>query len=195
MRWSVVDGIDGSGKSTVAHWMVDYYQARGLKAHLFVHPSDRSLGRISKGALRSRGRLMHSIATLFFIADVLVSVKRMRSFKGAEDRVIFVRYLLGAAYLPESLMVTGYEFFKRIIDLPSTRLLVDVSPEMALARIEGRDHQREMFENLEGLEETRRKVLVLAQDDWAVIDNSGDADHTRRELIALLEVWEAQDAP
>jgi dTMP kinase len=195
MRWVVVDGIDGSGKSTIAHWMVEYYEARGLRAHLFVHPSERLVGRISRGALRSQGTLMHTIATLFFVGDVLASVSKKRSFNAPQDRVIFVRYLLGAAYLPEGLMGTGYHFFKRIIDLPRARLLVDVRPDIALSRIEGRDHQREMFENLQGLEETRRKVLILAKDDWEVLDNSGDAARTRTELIALLDRWESQDVP
>ena len=191
MRWIVVDGIDGSGKSTVAHWMADRYTEAGYTVHLFVHPSERLLGRVSKAALQSKGNLMHAIATLFFIGDVLVSIRRKRKLVGDRDRVIFVRYLMGAAYLPEGLMSFGYELFKRIIDLPPARMLVDVLPEVALARIEARDHEREMFENLEGLRKSRVKTLVLAKDGWLVLDNSGPAEATRAELKAIMERWES----
>lgn len=191
MRWIVVDGIDGSGKSTVAHWMADRYAEDGYTVHLFVHPSERLLGRVSKAALQSKGSLMHAIATLFFIGDVLVSIRRKRRIVGEKDRVIFVRYLMGAAYLPEGLMSIGYELFKRIIDLPPSRMLVDVLPEVALARIETRDHEREMFENLEGLRNSRMKTLVLAKDGWLVLDNSGPAEATRAELKAIMERWES----
>ncbi len=84
MRWIVVDGIDGSGKSTVAHWMADRYKEEGFTVHLFVHPSEGLLGRISKAALQSKGSLMHAIATMFFIADVLVSIRRKREAEGSE---------------------------------------------------------------------------------------------------------------
>ncbi len=191
MRWIVVDGIDGSGKSTVAHWMADRYKEEGFTVHLFVHPSERWLGRISKTALQSKGSLMHAIATMFFIGDVLVSIRRKRELKGPMDRVIFVRYLMGAAYLPEGLMGTGYELFKRIIDIPPARMLVDVLPEVALTRIEQRDHEREMFENIEGLTESRRKTLILAKDGWLVLDNSGPAEATRVELKVIMDRWES----
>ena len=191
MRWIVVDGIDGSGKSTVAHWMADRYKEEGFTVHLFVHPSERLLGRISKAALQSKGSLMHAIATMFFIGDVLVSIRRKRELKGPKDRVIFVRYLMGAAYLPEGLMGTGYELFKRIIDIPPARMLVDVLPEVALTRIEQRDHEREMFENIEGLTESRRKTLILAKDGWLVLDNSGPAEATRVELKVIMDRWES----
>ena len=191
MRWIVVDGIDGSGKSTVAHWMADRYTEEGYTVHLFVHPSEGLLGRVSKAALQSKGSLMHAIATLFFIGDVLVSIRRKRKLVGDRDRVIFVRYLMGAAYLPEGLISFGYELFKRIIDLPPARMLVDVLPEVALARIEARDHEREMFENLEGLRKSRMKTLVLAKDGWLVLDNSGPAETTRAELKAIMERWES----
>jgi dTMP kinase len=191
MRWIIVDGIDGSGKSTVAHWMADRYTEEGFTVHLFVHPSERFLGRISKAALQSKGSIMHAIATMFFIADVLVSIRRKRKMVGPKDRVIFVRYLMGAAYLPECLMGIGYELFKRIIDLPSARMLVDVLPEVALARIEQRDHEREMFENIEGLRESRRKTLVLAEDGWSVLDNSGTVEATKMELKVIMDRWES----
>ena len=98
MELIVVDGIDGSGKSTVAQWIAEHYRSRGESVLVRSHPSDSLLGRLSRRSLTSEGKLMRAVATIFFILDVLDSLRRLRSWKGY-DKVIFVRYVMATAYL------------------------------------------------------------------------------------------------
>ncbi|HIH77204.1 MAG TPA: thymidylate kinase, partial [Methanomassiliicoccales archaeon] len=51
MELIVVDGIDGSGKSTVAEWMAEHYRSQGQKVLVRAHPSDSFCGRLSRRSL------------------------------------------------------------------------------------------------------------------------------------------------
>lgn len=190
MKLIVVDGIDGSGKSTLAYWISEHYQGRGEKVLVRTHPSDSFLGRVSRRSLTAEGKIMRIIATVFFILDVLSSVCKMRRWR-KYDKVIIVRYVMATAYLPGGLHRQGYEFFSKVLPMPPRLLLVDATPECALARIEGREHQREMFENLISLRKVRGKVLELAEQGWKVLDNSGSADDSRAQLADILSFWDS----
>lgn len=189
-RFIVVDGIDGSGKSTIANWIAERYRDEGCEVEVMHHPSERTVGRMSRSALQSRGKVMHTVAAVFYIIDVLCSVKRVRGAKGTEENIIFVRYLMGTAYLPGSLMQFGYDFFCKILPVPKEMLLVDIDPSLAKARLESRPDEKEMFEDLESLTKYRRKCLVLAKKGWVVLDNSGPIQETRSKLEGILSRWE-----
>ncbi len=190
MEMIVVDGIDGSGKSTVAGWIAEHYRERGEKVLIRTHPSDSWFGRLSRRSLTAEGKLMHLVATIFFILDVLNSLRLLRRWHG-NDKVIFVRYLMATAYLPLGLHHYGYHFFCRILPIPTRLLLVDTTPECALRRIEDRAHDREMFENLVSLNKVRAKVLELSVDGWVVLDNSSSSEKTRSQLSQVFSSWDA----
>lgn len=190
MELIVVDGIDGSGKSTVAQWIAEHYRSRGESVLVRSHPSDSLLGRLSRRSLTSEGKLMRAVATIFFILDVLDSLRRLRSWKGY-DKVIFVRYVMATAYLPGGLHHQGYKFFCKVLPIPQRLLLVDATPECALRRIEEREHEREMFENMESLRKVRGKVLELAENGWRVLDNCGPTGETRKRLDEVLVYWDS----
>lgn len=193
MRWMVVDGIDGSGKNTFAQWIAERYRSEGHDVLVRSHPSDRLSGRIARRSLQSSGPLMRLVASTFFIVDVLASVNWLKRQRRGDQVIIFVRYLMGTAYLPEGLMQKGYDFFAKVLPVPRGLLLVDIEPQVALQRIQGRVDTKEMFEDLENLEKARRKVMLLSRNGWDVIDNSGEQVRSRRQLNELLERWEKED--
>lgn len=190
MRWIVVDGIDGSGKSTYAGLIEDYYRDRGGKVVVHIHPSKGWLGRISRRALESRGKAMRALATLFFVADVLRSLSLMKKERKRYDTAIFVRYILATAYLPDRLAPLGYEFMAKLLPVPERLVLIDIDPAIANERISKRAEKKEMFEDPANLKKARDKLLVLAAKDWKVIDNSAPMENGRDALYRLLEEWD-----
>ncbi len=189
MRFIVVDGIDGSGKSTVAGWVSRYYTCRGEKVRVQHHPSGRPMGRLSARFLRGDGRLMYLLSSAFYMLDVLGSVVRLPLWRRRYDTVVFVRYLLATAYLPDRLARFTYEIFVRVLPVPERLLLVDVEPESALRRIETRRHEEEMFENLPALVMVRERVLSLAG-EWEVLDNNGCESGSMQRLEDILAAWD-----
>jgi len=190
MKWIVVDGIDGSGKSTCARWISEHYAKGGSKVLLRMHPSSGWTGRMTRSALEGRGKLMHLLATLFFILDVLNSLRSLKQDSKRYDVVIFVRYIMGAAYLPDWLAGQGYAVISKVLPMPDRLLLVDIDPQVALRRISERMERTEMFEDAENLSKTRDKMLRLAQ-GWAILDNNPSADITKAALATILERWDA----
>jgi dTMP kinase len=188
-RWIVIDGIDGAGKTTVARWIEEYYRSRGQKVLVQVHPSARPVGRMARACLQGQGPHLYALASVFYMLDVLSSLLRLRKWMAEYNEVIFVRYLLAAAYLPRRYAQLGYDLFARTLPVPSRLILVDVDPRVALERISRRQDRVEMFENLSSLAATRKKVLMLA-DGWDVLRNDGDEPLSRKQLIDILSGWE-----
>lgn len=189
MRWIIVDGIDGSGKTSVASWIERYYCGRGERVLVQMHPSDRFMGRNARRFLQGKGKLMYILSSLFFILDVLTSLRKLRRWRREYDDVVFVRYLMGTAYLPGKYAKMGYNLFRHILPVPEHLLLVDVQPDIALRRISERNDHEEMFENLPALTRVRETVLGLAE-GWTVLDNSGSEERSVQRLHEVLAGWD-----
>ena len=171
-RLIVVDGLDGCGKDTHARRMAQLIEAEGQRVWVASHPSGGTLGRLAKRALQGSGHVPRALATVFYTMDVLRSVSRYN--RASEGTFIFVRYLLGTAYLPRRLAPAGYRLFRNLLPFPDLGVFIDIEPFVALRRIEARDHRHEMFETLEKLESVRSVAKRLTSDEWTVVDNSED---------------------
>jgi dTMP kinase len=192
MRWIVVDGIDGSGKTTHALWIKEYYQKKGESTLIYFHPSEKIPGKISKVALKKSGRMMQLVAAVFFIFDVLCSLKSMKRESKRYDNIVFVRYLMATAYLPERFVDSGYNFFRKLLPIPERLLLIDIDPVIAYTRITARQEEMEMFEALDQLEKIRKRMLALAKNNWCVIDNSCCDEESVKQLTEILERWDRE---
>jgi dTMP kinase len=191
LRWIVIEGIDGSGKSTLAEWVRKYYEGRGDKVKVYVHPSNGTCGRIARHALESEGKVMHMVATVFYVADVLRSLRSMKHESKSYDTIVFVRYVMAATYLPERYVPAGYRFVTKLLPVPVRRMLIDVDPTVANERISLRAGKKEMFEDIGNLSKIRDKsISIAASNGWAVIDNSDDRVVTSRETQKQLERWD-----
>jgi len=114
----------------------------------------------------SRARIS---ASLFYLLDVLRSV--VLYWWRPVDYVVFVRYLMGTAYLPEPLYKLGYLFFLRMVPRSRHMFFINTSPKEAYNRIVNNRSQKEMFESLDRLEKVHRKITTLAlRPEWTVID-------------------------
>lgn len=173
MTWYVVDGMDGSGKTTSSDFIREQLVSEGRKVLEITHPnSETSYGRAASKYLLKDGKVAVLISTTFYIMDVLHSLRFKRKHGKEYDDVIFVRYSLAAAYMPESLCKPIYKIIEMVLPVPEVKIYVDIEPKIALERIYERGEQIETFETEEKLEKTRRRMLLIT-DRWIKIDNSG----------------------
>lgn len=182
MRFIVVDGLDGSGKSTQARIIYNKYLNKGEKVILREHPSDDNLfGIKAKKSLLKRGTLARISASLFYALDVMHSVHK---YKGSEC-LIMVRYLMGLAYIPSPLARLLYQIFTLFLPTSQYMFFLDVDPEKALERMENRE-EKEMFENLPDLIKARNRALNLAK-GWHVIKNNGSIEESCQKINQILD--------
>ena len=178
----VIDGLDASGKTTQAYRLTRFLQSQGKTFCLRVHPSaDSFLGVNAKRFLQASGRSAHFASAFFYMLDVLHSILQY-SWRDY-DFIIFVRYLMGTAYLPSPLNKVAYHFFATIVPKPDKLFFIDIKPELAYKRISKRKNEElEMFEKPEALHRIRRRGLGLASlGKWLIIDGGKPANEV--ELI------------
>jgi len=187
MRLIVVDGLDGVGKDTHAELIAEKYEKLGEKVVIRSHPSvDNFFGRKAKKALLGQGKSDKIKASIFYMFDVLRSIRKYYRRKDI-DTLIMVRYLVGTAYLPEKIARFGYMFFYNFVPTSSYMFFLDAEPETILKRIKERDNL-EIFETYENLVKVRSKALRLVK-DWVIVDTSGSIDETfsniEKKLVKL----------
>jgi dTMP kinase len=182
----VLDGLDASGKSTQAGRLRRRLAGRGKTVYVRIHPSvDCWAGVRTRRFLQSEGRSAHFASAIFYILDVLRSVVRCPWW--LYDYVVFVRYLMGTAYLPDPLNRIAYSFFAAILPRPRYKLFLDVDPEEAHRRIVENRSEREMFESLEQLRKVGGRALSLARVfGWTIIDANKPEDEVERQIHSAL---------
>ena len=180
MTFIAIDGLDASGKTTQALNLSKVLHDRGKTVCLRFHPSrDNFFGVKAKDFLYSQGKSAHFASALFYMIDVIRSILLYSWRK--YDYIIFVRYLMGTAYLPSPLHRIAYHFFAFTVPKSNFMFFLDVSPEEASKRIQRARKKREMFENVEKLRQVRVKALSLALTDrWKIIN----ADKSEKEIEA-----------
>ncbi len=184
MRLIIVDGLDGVGKDTHAKLIKDRYEKLGDRVVVRSHPSnDNYFGRKAKKSLLGKGKINKFKASVFYMFDVLVSIRKYYRRKDI-DTLIMVRYLVGTAYLPKRLAKIGYKFFYGFVPTSKYMFFLDADPKIVLKRFEERT-EKEMFETIESLVKVRDKALDLVK-DWNIIDSSRSIDETYLSIENIL---------
>jgi dTMP kinase len=175
LTFIILDGLDGSGKSTQAQFILKFLEEGGKTVCLRVHPEkDNLFGVKARQFLYSKGKSAHFAAALFYMIDVIRSIILFSWRK--VDYVIFVRYLMGTAYLPAPLHKIAYHFFAFVVPKSEIMIFLDVSPEEAAFRIARSRGGREMFEDFDALSKVRSKALSLASlGKWIIINSNKPA--------------------
>jgi dTMP kinase len=189
MRFIIIDGLDGSGKSTQARLIQDKYLNMGESVILREHPSlDNSYGQKAKKALLGRGKTNKIKASTYYAMDVIRSVKK---YEGKADNIIMVRYLMGVAYLPIPLAKLLYWFFIQILPTSQYMFFLDLEPDESLKRMSTRN-DKEMFENRDDLIKVRKKALQLAH-NWHIINTAGSIAEVKEDINAILDDLDKKD--
>jgi dTMP kinase len=163
----VLEGIDGSGKTTLARGIADRLRARGREVVSTKEPTDGPIGqRIRALAATSR--------------EAISAEEEFRLFH--EDRIAHVTELVRPSLAAGAIVVQDRSYFSTIAyqgergldrdrlraisesvaPKPDVLLVVDVPAELALERIEvSRNAKRDDFEKLESLRRIREVFLAL----------------------------------
>lgn len=189
MTFIVIDGLDAAGKSTQALMLSTFLAGNGKTVYTRFHPSsDNPFGGKAKQFLYLRGKSAHFAAALFYMLDVIRSII-LYSWR-RYDYIIFVRYLMGTAYLPPPLHKIAYHFFAFTVPTSNYMFFLDITPKEAYTRIEQTRERLEMFETLEDLKRIRSRALSLALlGKWTIVDANRPADEIGADLRIALRTW------
>ena len=191
MRLIIVDGLDGVGKDTQARLIKTRYEKKSEKVVIRTHPStDNYFGKKAKKALLGTGKIKKLEASIFYMLDVLRSIRKYYRKKDI-DTLIMVRYLVGTAYLPFRLARLAYRYFEHFVPVSKYMFFLDATPGQLSKRIEMRK-EKEMFETIEELEKVRTKALFLVK-NWNIINASGSIEDTFLQIEKILTELDKND--
>jgi dTMP kinase len=182
----IIDGLDGSGKSTQANLLLKELKRQHRTVFLRIHPeTDNWFGRKARVFLFSKGKGAHFASALFYMVDVIRSI--LLFSRRRVDYVILVRYLMGTAYLPSPLHIVGYLFFSALVPKSVYMYFLDATPEVAVARVKKRG-ETEMFETYAALKKIRVKALALTRfDKWLIVDSNQVIDEVAYVLGKVVD--------
>ncbi len=191
----IIDGLDASGKSTQAELLTRRLVERGGSFIQRTHPSwDNFFGVRARGYLFVEGRSAHMAASLFYLVDVVRSVLLYRW--RPVDHVIFVRYLMGTAYLPAPLHKLIYHLLSVLLPTSPHMFYIRVTPEEAYRRITLNRALRERFETLEELRRVSGKALSLASTGgWIIVDGDRPEGEVQSQILRHLGLDDSASVP
>jgi dTMP kinase len=167
-----LEGVDGSGKSSLAAELAKTLEARGLAVMLTREPTSSWLGQAVKRAIREGTDPF--VEAFLFLADHADHVRQVSQWVAQGKVVVSDRYgdsclAYQAATLEPLLQSRGLHALDWLastqapINLtPDLCLLIDLEPRVALARIAGREELIK-FEEAELLAKVRSNYLRLSR--------------------------------
>ena len=197
-QFIVLEGIDGSGKSTQIRLLKSRLAGEGIVCYDTHEPTDGPIGslihQMMTGRIVSDSRAMAAL----FVADRLdhlmnpvdgICAKIESGVSVLSDRYYFSSYAYNGVDIPLDWVIAANAPCADILR-PSVTVFLDVAPDAAMERVERFRSRTELFETRERLAEVREKYLDVFHrlektEHVVIVDGMGE---TSRVEAA---VWEA----
>src|SRR3990167_7066103 len=154
-KFIVIEGLDGSGKSAQIDLSIDYLKKIGKDVVVTKEPTmDSEAGKKIKQALQQEIKLDPLELQSLYVQDrkehlenkVIPALKEGKFV--VSSRYVFSTFAYGASNgLDIDLLIKMNDNFL----LPDLTIIIDVSPESCMERIENRGEPKELFEKIEKL--------------------------------------------
>jgi dTMP kinase len=182
-----VEGIDGAGKTTVAHKLAERLRARGMTVIVGKEPTAGPWGAQLR-ATAAAGRLSVEEEMRLLLLDRRQHVNEViKPTLDQGDVVVLDRYYPSSAAYQGARGIAVSEILQHnaFAPAPDITLVLDVAPSTGLARIRARGDKPNHFETEENLSHCREIFLQMELPSRVVIDASCGADEV------LESAWQA----
>ena len=172
----ILEGIDGTGKSTQAKRLGTWFESRGREVVLSREPTDGPWGRKLRESAAT-GRLSPEDELEYFLKDRRQHVEELiQPALDAGKVVILDRYYFSTmayqgarGFDPAEIRRKNEEFAPR----PDLLVILDLNVDTALERIGARGDTANEFEKRESLQRCREIFLSLKDEPFARVVDSG----------------------
>jgi dTMP kinase len=186
----VIEGIDGTGKSTQVKRLGGWFAARGREVVLSREPTDFPWGKKLR-ASASTGRLSPEDELQYFLNDRRQHVDELISPALAAGKVVILdRYYFSSMAYQGCRGFDPHEIRRlneAFAPVPDFLLILDLDVDEALVRIGVRDETADEFEQRDSLARCREIFLSLRDEPFArVISASGSQDDVAAKIQAAV---------
>jgi len=166
-----LEGIDGSGKSTQIELLMKWIEKCGLEVLRVFEPTDSQAGRLIREMLQNPNATNENVQktlALLFAADRTILMDKIKQAEESNKIIISDRcfyssmvYQNGAEWIAE---------INKFAKKPDIVLLLDIEPETAIKRCEGKDS----FEDMDFLVKIKERYLELADKEGFMVVNANN---------------------
>jgi dTMP kinase len=187
----VLEGIDGSGKTTQARLLLGRLRRRGRKAVFFREPTRGRWGREIKRLAARAGSLSAEEQLALFVKDRRENVARNLKPALAAGRIVVLDRYYFSTIAYQGAKGLDPERIRRINEAfavpPDLVVVLDVDAAAGLERIAGRKRRDELFERRAYLVRVARIFRGFTGPRFVHLDGRGDKRAIARAVWAAVE--------
>lgn len=187
----VIEGIDGTGKSTQVRRLGEWFEKQGREVVLSREPTDGPWGKKLRESAAT-GRLSPQDELQYFLNDRQQHVEDLiRPSLAAGKVVILDRYYFSTmayqgarGFDPQEIRRTNEAF----APVPDLLIILDLDVDAAHQRIGHRGDSANEFEKKESLQKCREIFLTLGNEPFArIIDSTGSLDEVAARVLSIIQ--------
>ncbi len=177
------EGIDGSGKSTQAKLLAEYFLQQGKQVELTAEPTKHGIGKMIRAAFAKEIKLQESTIAALFAADRLEHIQNQENGMLTHlnngkivitDRYYFSSYAYHSVHVPMDWVIKSNSLAVNILK-PTINFFIDIDPKVAMERIVATRTNIEIYETEENLIAVRNNYLkafeLMAENEKIVFIN------------------------
>lgn len=186
----VIEGIDGTGKSTQAKRLGEWFTAQGRDVVLSYEPTAGPWGKKIRET-GATGRLSPQDELQYFLNDRQQHVSELITPSLAAGKVVILDRYYFSTMAYQGLRGFDPQEIRRMNEvfapIPDLLLIMDLDVDAALRRIGARGDTANAFEKRENLERCREIFLSLKDEDFVrVVNASGTLDEITNRVIGAV---------
>jgi dTMP kinase len=188
-----IEGIDGTGKSTHAKRLGEWFSSNGREVVLSREPTDGPWGKKLRDSAAT-GRLAPADELEYFLNDRRQHVAEIIAPARAAGKVVILdRYYFSTmayqgarGFDPADIRRRNEQF----APVPDLLLILDLNVDAALTRIGSRGDTANEFEQRDNLQRCRDIFLSLQHEPFArVIDSNGSPDEVAARILTAIRQY------
>lgn len=183
----VLEGVDGSGKTTQAKFLCSALGREGYKVHPTAEPSRSAAGRLIRRRLLHGKKLAPEAEALLFAADRFLHLEaEIRPALAGGRTVVCDRYMY-ASFAYQGAQGVNPKWLREInhfAEKPDIAMYLDVPAEIGLNRIR---RKKSVLENLELQQRVREEYLKLTKaGELTYVDATQPVQKVGEEIFDLV---------
>lgn len=197
-KFIVLEGIDGSGKTTQIQILEEALKKKNVSVFLTKNPTDHPIGKMIREVLAGTQKIPATARQYLFCADRVVQEEEIIERLKKGETVISDRYFWSSvAYgmadkdVKDERLLTAYSilsFYNEFI-LPDLTIFLDVDVDTAVSRFSTKE-KLEIYENKAFITKVKVNYDFLLKkfpEEFTIIDSRNDLETVSKEIIKKVE--------
>ncbi len=179
-KFIVFEGIDGSGKSTQARMLYDYWISKGVSSYLTCEPTKGPIGKMIRQIFSGELQMDNLVVAGLFVADRLdhltnpeYGIMKMldQGINVITDRYYLSSYAYQGVFAPMEWIIQANARARELLK-PDITFYLELDPSHSMHRINSNRSSKEIYENLDiqkKVSENYIKAIDINNDEENII--------------------------